>query len=78
MPDTSNRRSLLRQAERPALDTLWRDREGNTWRLVEYIDGGPWCRLRGVTRFDGAPWGGATWHADWMLDLMRKAEQVYA
>lgn len=62
---------------RPETGTLWRDREGNTWRLVEYIDGGPWCRLRGEMRFDGVPWNNASWwHADWMLDLTRKAVHV--
>jgi hypothetical protein len=60
----------------PEVGTLWRDREGNTWRLVEYIDGGSWCRLRGVIRFDGVPWSGATWHADWLIDLVKKAVQI--
>jgi hypothetical protein len=66
----------LQETKRPEVGSLWRDREGNTWRLDEYCDGGPFCRLRGVIRFDGAPWGGATWHCDWMLDLVRKAEPL--
>ena len=62
----------------PEAGSLWRDREGNVWRLDHYIDGGPWVRMRGVTRFDGVPFENATWHCDWMLDLVRKADRVNA
>lgn len=75
---TRNSDSLLRRSERPEIGTLWRDREGNTWRLDHYCDGGPWCILLGVTRFDGVTFAGARWHCDWMLDLVRRAEQVDA
>jgi hypothetical protein len=60
---------LSAQRKPPEIGSLWRDREGNVWRLHRYNDGGCWGQLRGVTRFDGGPFENAHWHADWLLDL---------
>lgn len=61
---------------KPEIGSLWRDREGNVWRLARYNDGGPWCNLEGVTRFDGVPFHGAIWHCDWLVDLIHKAAPI--
>ncbi len=51
------------------IGSLWRDREGNTWRVARENPHSNYVSLTGVMRFDGVPFSNATWHVDPLIDL---------